>query len=408
LGLPTRHSNSATPCPGTGFFLCKLLCKSAHPPLPTPPSSVCFPQNRPLLNHAGFFFPSSLATEVRKEKGKKRRQAPHSKAPLYHPVASRSRDKLAAHPHGLRYNPRHDNPAIPVPPTCGKGATLLAPAPRRGRQRPGPGGAARRVLRAPRPQRAPARTTTIENPRRSSCPATSGAVEILGRRWGQDDDALRQRLGITLQGRRAWPRKLTTREDADALPQLLRPGPLPSVRARRGRPDREGGRFTSAKPVGRAAAAPGRLACALVGDPETAVPRRADDRAGPAVRAAPCGNILRRLQRAGGRTVSSSRPHYMDESRAAVRPGWRSWNHGRPDRAGGRPAELIARPGRRAPESSFVAKRRSAGRGGLAPALPGVVGGAARGTTGATSWRWTAPHVYGCQRCWSGLPARGP
>src|SRR5437868_13075800 len=42
------------------------------------------------------------------------------------------------------------------------------------------------------------KTTTIEI-LEGLLPATSGEVEILGRRWGQDDDALRQRLGITLQ-----------------------------------------------------------------------------------------------------------------------------------------------------------------------------------------------------------------
>src|SRR5262245_54716470 len=29
--------------------------------------------------------------------------------------------------------------------------------------------------------------------------ATSGEVEVLGRRWGTDDDAIRQRIGISLQ-----------------------------------------------------------------------------------------------------------------------------------------------------------------------------------------------------------------
>src|SRR5438132_10307998 len=42
------------------------------------------------------------------------------------------------------------------------------------------------------------KTTTIEI-LEGLLPPTSGAVEVLGRHWGEDDDALRQRLGISLQ-----------------------------------------------------------------------------------------------------------------------------------------------------------------------------------------------------------------
>src|SRR5438445_4165698 len=42
------------------------------------------------------------------------------------------------------------------------------------------------------------KTTTIEI-LEGLMPPTSGEVEILGRHWGQDDAALRQRLGISLQ-----------------------------------------------------------------------------------------------------------------------------------------------------------------------------------------------------------------
>src|SRR5229473_6775738 len=54
------------------------------------------------------------------------------------------------------------------------------------------------------------KTTTIEI-LEGLLPATSGEVEVLGRRWGQDDDALRQRLGITLQETRL-AEKLTALE----------------------------------------------------------------------------------------------------------------------------------------------------------------------------------------------------
>src|SRR3954469_18719691 len=54
------------------------------------------------------------------------------------------------------------------------------------------------------------KTTTIEI-LEGLLPATAGEVEILGRRWGEDDNALRQRLGISLQETRL-AEKLTVRE----------------------------------------------------------------------------------------------------------------------------------------------------------------------------------------------------
>src|SRR5438067_12885348 len=55
------------------------------------------------------------------------------------------------------------------------------------------------------------KTTTIEI-LEGLLPATSGAVEVLGRRWGQRDDrGLRQRLGISLQETKL-SEKLSVRE----------------------------------------------------------------------------------------------------------------------------------------------------------------------------------------------------
>src|SRR5437867_6943213 len=54
------------------------------------------------------------------------------------------------------------------------------------------------------------KTTTIEI-LEGLLPPTSGEVRILGRRWGEDDQALRERLGITLQETRLAD-KLTVRE----------------------------------------------------------------------------------------------------------------------------------------------------------------------------------------------------
>src|SRR5579871_6602557 len=54
------------------------------------------------------------------------------------------------------------------------------------------------------------KTTTVEI-LEGLLPATSGDVEVLGRRWGEDDTGLRQHLGISLQETRL-SEKLTVRE----------------------------------------------------------------------------------------------------------------------------------------------------------------------------------------------------
>ncbi|HET9480968.1 MAG TPA: ATP-binding cassette domain-containing protein, partial [Candidatus Polarisedimenticolia bacterium] len=54
------------------------------------------------------------------------------------------------------------------------------------------------------------KTTTIEI-LEGLMPPTSGDVEVLGLRWGRHDDALRQRLGISLQETR-FAEKLTVTE----------------------------------------------------------------------------------------------------------------------------------------------------------------------------------------------------
>src|SRR6516225_8507112 len=54
------------------------------------------------------------------------------------------------------------------------------------------------------------KTTTIEI-LEGLMPQTSGEVEILGRHWGEDDQTLRERLGISLQDTRL-AEKLTVLE----------------------------------------------------------------------------------------------------------------------------------------------------------------------------------------------------
>src|SRR5919201_49595 len=71
------------------------------------------------------------------------------------------------------------------------------------------------------------KTTTIEI-LEGLLPATAGYVEILGRRWGEDDDALRQRLGISLQETRL-AEKLTVAETVRLFRSFYVRGPEPDA-----------------------------------------------------------------------------------------------------------------------------------------------------------------------------------
>src|SRR5438132_6308603 len=59
------------------------------------------------------------------------------------------------------------------------------------------------------------KTTTVEILEGLLAP-TSGVVEVLGQPWGRNDDALRQRIGISLQETRMME-KLTVRETLGLL-----------------------------------------------------------------------------------------------------------------------------------------------------------------------------------------------
>src|ERR1700726_1934290 len=70
------------------------------------------------------------------------------------------------------------------------------------------------------------KTTTIEILEGLLAP-TSGEVEILGRHWGEEDDALRQRLGISLQETRL-AEKLTVLETLTMFRSFYRQGVEPA------------------------------------------------------------------------------------------------------------------------------------------------------------------------------------
>jgi len=180
------------------------------------------------------------------------------------------------------------------------------------------------------------KTTTIEILEGLLAP-TGGEVEVLGLRWGTHDDALRQRLGISLQETKL-SEKLTVRETAS----LFR-----SFYSRGLEPERV---LDEVSLTEKASAQVGKLsggqkqrlavALALVGDPELVFLDEPTTGLDPQSRRQ-LWDILRRFK-AQGRTILIT-THYMDEAerlcdRVAV------VDHGKVI-ALGSPAELIAQLG---------------------------------------------------------------
>src|SRR5262249_3708428 len=157
---------------------------------------------------------------------------------------------------------------------------------------------------------------------------------VLGRRWGENDDELRQRLGISLQETRL-AEKLTVRETLTLFRSFYRNGLTPAVV------------LESVSLTEKADAYVGKLsggqrqrlavACALVGDPELIFLDEPTTGLDPSSRRQ-LWDILRRF-RAQGRTILLT-THYMDEAeRLCDRVG--IVDHGRVI-ALGSPGELIA------------------------------------------------------------------
>jgi ABC-2 type transport system ATP-binding protein len=180
------------------------------------------------------------------------------------------------------------------------------------------------------------KTTTIEILEGLLAP-TSGEVEVLGLRWGQDDEALRQRLGISLQETRL-SEKLTVLETVTLFRSFYARGLEPAAV------------LEAVSLTEKNRAAVGKLsggqkqrlavALALVGDPELIFLDEPTTGLDPQSRRQ-LWDILRRFK-AQGRTVLIT-THYMDEAerlcdRVAV------VDHGKVI-ALGSPAELIAQLG---------------------------------------------------------------
>ena len=180
------------------------------------------------------------------------------------------------------------------------------------------------------------KTTTIEIIEGLLAP-TSGDVEVLGRRWGQDDDAIRQRIGISLQETKLAD-KLSVRETVTLFRSFYHRGLDPDeALARVGLTEKAPAWVVKLSGGQRQRLA---VACALVGDPQLLMLDEPTTGLDPQSRRQ-LWDIIRTLG-GQGRTVLLT-THYMDEAerlcnRVAI------VDHGKVI-ALGTPAELIARTG---------------------------------------------------------------
>ena len=166
---------------------------------------------------------------------------------------------------------------------------------------------------------------------------TAGNVEILGRHWGEDDEALRQHLGISLQETRL-AEKLTVLETLTLFRSFYRRGQAPGTVIERVALTEKANSYVGKLSGGQRQRL--AVACALVGDPDLLFLDEPTTGLDPQSRRQ-LWDILRGF-RAQGRTIMLT-THYMDEAerlcdRVAV------VDHGKVI-ALGTPAELIAKIG---------------------------------------------------------------
>jgi ABC-2 type transport system ATP-binding protein len=225
------------------------------------------------------------------------------------------------------------------------------------------------------------KTTTIEV-LEGLLEATSGDVEILGRRWGEHDDELRQRLGITLQETR-FPEKLSVLETLNLFRSFYRQGNDPTDIME------EVGLIEKAKSwVGKLSGGQRQrlaVACALVGDPELLFLDEPTTGLDPQSRRH-LWDTIRGLTQRGKTTLITT--HYMDEAerlcdRVAI------VDHG-VIIALGSPSELIASLGGEHVVEFALADGSSLGESELA-ALPAVR--EVRGEGGGFALTVTEPHI---------------
>jgi ABC-2 type transport system ATP-binding protein len=180
------------------------------------------------------------------------------------------------------------------------------------------------------------KTTTIEILEGLLAP-TSGDVEILGRHWGEDDNSLRQHLGISLQETRL-AEKITVLETVTLFRSFYARGQAPAFVLEQVDLTEKANAYVGKLSGGQKQRL--AVACALVGDPELVFLDEPTMGLDPNARRQ-LWEILRKFK-AQGRTILLT-THYMDEAerlcdRIAI------VDHGKVI-ALGTPAELIARLG---------------------------------------------------------------
>ncbi|HZZ26644.1 MAG TPA: ABC transporter ATP-binding protein [Pirellulales bacterium] len=151
------------------------------------------------------------------------------------------------------------------------------------------------------------KTTTIEI-LEGLLDATSGEVEVLGYRWGQDDDEIRQRIGISLQETRL-SEKLSVRETLTLFRSFYRRGIDPrQAMSHVSLEEKENAWVRDLSGGQRQRLA---VACALVGDPELLFLDEPTTGLDPQSRRQ-LWDIIRGFRQAGRSVLLTT--HYMDEA----------------------------------------------------------------------------------------------
>jgi ABC-2 type transport system ATP-binding protein len=223
------------------------------------------------------------------------------------------------------------------------------------------------------------KTTTIEIIE-GLLPPTSGDVEVLGRRWGTDENEIRQRIGISLQETRLSD-KLSVRETLTLFRSFYSHGIDPEEAIRHVGLEEKRDAWVVKLSGGQKQRL--AVACALVGDPELLFLDEPTTGLDPQSRRQ-LWDIIRGFGRQG-RTVLIT-THYMDEAerlcdRVAI------VDHGRVI-ALGSPAELIASLGA---EHVIEFTVENAPSDGWLADLPGV--GSQGADNGRISLSVAQPHV---------------
>ena len=151
------------------------------------------------------------------------------------------------------------------------------------------------------------KTTTIEI-LEGLLTATSGEVEVLGRHWGRDDDAIRQRIGISLQETRL-SEKLTVLETITLFRSFYRQGLAPEAALASVSLEEKANAWVGKLSGGQKQRL--NVACAIIGDPELLFLDEPTTGLDPQSRRQ-LWDIIRAF-REQGRTVLLT-THYMDEA----------------------------------------------------------------------------------------------